>query len=310
MVSAAFRAMGCQMAAHLDSAAPGAAAHVAQVPRWFEAWEQHLSRFRPDSELSQLNAQAGRAVRVSPTLWRVVRLALRVAGLSGGRVVPTLLAALEGLGYDRSFEALPAAVAGPSAAGAGLAAPDVWRDIVCRRQEYTICLPAGVRLDLGGVAKGWAAARAAAALSGSGPALVDAGGDIAVSGPPSKDQGWPIAVDDPRAPGTILAVLCLRQGGVATSGRDYRRWQQEGTWRHHLLDARTGLPAESDVLTATVIAPALWQAEMAAKMVVLLGAEAGLAWLDERPHLAGMAVLADGDAPIRVSARFTDHIWS
>ena len=81
MLDVAFRAMGCQMAAYLDSDAPGAAAALPEVPRWFETWEQALSRFRPDSELCRLNARTGQPVRVSAVLWEVIGLALRVAHL-------------------------------------------------------------------------------------------------------------------------------------------------------------------------------------------------------------------------------------
>jgi FAD:protein FMN transferase len=310
MLDVTFRAMGCQMAAYLDTDTPGAAAALAEVPRWFETWEQTLSRFRLDSELCRLNARTGQRVRVSEVLWEVVGLALRVACQSEGRVVPTLLGALERAGYDRPFDEVTAGtVAAPPAVAAGAPA-EAWRAIRRRRHERTLELPAGTRLDLGGVAKGWAAAQAAQALSGWGPALVDAGGDVAVSGARTGGQGWSVGVADPRQPGGGLAVLKLMAGGVATSGRDYRRWQRDGQQQHHLLDAATGLPAQTDVLTATVLAPDLWQAEMAAKRVLLAGAQAGLAWLDARPELAGLVVVENSPEPIRASQRLAEHLWS
>ena len=306
-----FRAMGCQMAAHLDLDGPDAVAALADVPRWFEGWEQQLSRFRPDSGLSSLNAQAGQAVRVSVELWEVVQLALRVARLTRGLVVPTLLSALERAGYDRSFQQLVAGGVGAPgpAPGAADPPPTAWRKIRCLAPERAIQLPSGVRLDLGGVAKGWAAMRAAQALSAWGPALVDAGGDIAVSGPRADGQGWPVGVADPNAPDGLLAALNLRQGGVATSGRDYRRWEQGGAQQHHLIDARTGLPAQTDVLSATVIATELWQAEMAAKVLFFMGPAAGMAWLEARPHLAGLMVVENSPQPIWTSRRLADLEW-
>lgn len=307
-----FRAMGCQMAAHLESDAPDAEAVLAQVPQWFEGWEQCLSRFRPDSELAWLNAHTGEAVRVSLVLWEVVQLALRAARQSRGRVVPTLLAALERAGYDRSFDRMGGAAAPVSLAPAsGAEAPlEAWRSIECRSAERTLRLPAGVRLDLGGVAKGWAATRAARALGVWGPALVDAGGDVAVSAPRAGGQGWPVGVAAPySATDELLMVLNVMGGGVATSGRDYHRWQQDGVSQHHLIDARTGRPAQTDVLTATVIAPDLWQAEMAAKVVVVSGAAAGLAWLEARPHLAGLLCVEHGSPSVLTSRRLTDYLW-
>jgi thiamine biosynthesis lipoprotein len=145
------------------------------------------------------------------------------------------------------------------------------------------------------VAKGWAADQAARRLSGFGPALVDAGGDIAVSGPRTGAAPWTIGVANPFFPDDELETLLLAGGaGVATSGRDYRRWQRNGQWYHHILDPRTGRPAETDVLTATVVAPTAAQAEVAAKVVLILGRQQGLAWLAARPALAACLVLQDG----------------
>src|SRR3954470_20736688 len=83
-----FRAMGSHMMALLDTGAPFAGEALAQVPVWFEGWEQQLSRFRADSELSLLNNSAGRAVQVSPELWEVLQLALEAAEDTGGLVTP------------------------------------------------------------------------------------------------------------------------------------------------------------------------------------------------------------------------------
>jgi thiamine biosynthesis lipoprotein len=126
-----------------------------------------------------------------------------------------------------------------------------------------------MRLDLGGVAKGWAADQAAQRLASTGPVLVDAGGDISISGPMADGLGWPIAVANPFAPDDSLGLVRIVQGAVATSGRDYRHWQRGGIEQHHIIDPRSGRPAETDVLSATVIAPDGPSAEMAAKVALL-----------------------------------------
>jgi thiamine biosynthesis lipoprotein len=168
-------------------------------------------------------------------------------------------------------------------------------------------LPPGVRLDLGGIAKGWAGVQAMERLRQFGPTLVDAGGDIAVSGPRADGSPWPIGVANPFAPEELLEVLLIARGGVATSGCDYRRWRQGAVWRHHIIDPRSRQPAATDVLTATVIAPQLRLAETGAKVALILGSVEGLAWINARPHLAGLLVHADGTV-IRSArmARFTD----
>jgi thiamine biosynthesis lipoprotein len=81
---------------------------------------------------------------------------------------------------------------------------------------------------------------------------------------------------------------------VATSGKDYRRWKLDGVWIHHIIDPRTGQPAETDVLASTVIAPTVTEAEMAAKVVLISGSQSGLVWLEAHPQMAGLLVLDDG----------------
>ncbi|HMK07966.1 MAG TPA: FAD:protein FMN transferase, partial [Anaerolineales bacterium] len=172
----------------------------------------------------------------------------------------------------------------------------------------TVRLPAGTRLDLGGIGKGWAADRAVRRLSRTGAALVDAAGDIAVSGPTASGDPWPIGVADPAHAERQLAVLMIGKGGVATSGRDYRRWRQGGLWAHHIIDPRTGRPAQTDVLSATVVGPSARMAEAAAKAVLILGSREGLGWLEGRPALAGLVVL--DDERVLTSRRMKPYLWS
>jgi thiamine biosynthesis lipoprotein len=286
-----FRAMGCQMLAALDGDGDAARAALAQVPGWFAAWEATLSRFRDESELAALNRRAGAGwMQVSSALWGALEAALEAARESGGLVTPTLLGALERAGYDRDFAALSDV---PVSAEVWQNDPADWRSIELDRRSRAVRLPRGVRLDLGGSAKGWAADTAARRLAARSPALVDAGGDIAVSGPRADGSPWPIGVADPSAPDAQLDLLLLAGGGVATSGRDVRRWRQGGAEMHHIIDPRTGAPAATDLLAVTVVAPSAQEAEMAAKAVLILGSAAGSSWLASRPRLAGLLV-ADG----------------
>ncbi len=297
-----FRAMGCHMLALADSSQP--LERLRRIPAWFEDWEQTLSRFRADSELNRLNQNAGSPVKVSDVLWQVIQVSLQAAQQSNGIVTPALLAALESAGYDRTFESID-----PSGARRrpGWMLVGDWRAIEWDAAAHTVCLPPGVRLDLGGIAKGWSADQAARRLGADAPALIDAGGDLAVSGPQANGERWPIGVADPSAPARNLELLMIAQGAVATSGRDYRRWQRKGVWQHHIIDPRTGEPAETDVLSATVIAPSAIEAEVAAKMVLILGSRAGLEWLEEQSTLAGMAVLESGY--VLHSRRIEDYLW-
>jgi thiamine biosynthesis lipoprotein len=305
MEQIAFRAMGCQMLAVLDGA--DTAMHVLnQVPGWFEEWEQELSRFRPDSDLNRLNRSAGQPVRVTATLWRVLQLARWAARHSDGLVTPTVLPALLAAGYRVSFREDMCTQVEPWHVRLEHASAD-WRRISFNRRAHSVTLPPGLELDLGGVAKGWAAGEAVSRLRAYGPVLVDAGGDIAVSGPRTDGSPWPVGVANPASGEEPLALLALFQGGVATSGRDYRRWRQGDRWQHHIIDPRTGQPAATDVLTVTVVAASVPEAEVAAKVALMLGSRGGLAWLERRPSLAAMLVLEDGQ--VVQSSRFADYMW-
>lgn len=303
-----FRAMNCHMTATVDSRTPKAGRLLAQAPQWFAIWEDCLSRFRPQSELSRLNRCPGQDVAVSALLEDVLRAALASAEASGGLVTPTVLEALLEAGYTGSFETLPVGGA-PAVLDTPLPArPVLPASAICLdEQAHTVRLTPGARLDLGGIAKGWAADQAARLLAQAGPALVDAGGDLAASEPQANGDPWAITVSDPSDPTRELALALLYQGGIATSGRDYRRWQKDGRWQHHLIDPRTGRPAQTRILQATVIAPSAQAAEMAAKTAFLMGEAAGLAWLDQRPDLAGLLALEDGTC--LPSRSWNDHIW-
>ena len=115
----------------------------------------------------------------------------------------------------------------------------------------------GVKLDLGGIGKGFAAERVAEQLALTGPSLVSAGGDVAVRGVPTEGI-WAVAVDD-------TLTLGLVRGGLATSGRDRRRWRRAGIEQHHLIDPATGRPSETDLVRVTAIGADGVDAEVLAK---------------------------------------------
>ena len=288
-----FRAMGSQILAALDSESAQTRRRLETVPLWFEAWEESLSRFRPESELNRLNRQAGQPVRVGETLWEVFQAAVAAERATGGVVTPLVLTAMLHAGYDRSFDELAGKPADHVSAGAAQPIPPL--DTVARdARTHTISLPEGSGLDFGGVAKGWAVHQAMLKLKCYGPTLVDGGGDIAISGLQQDGQPWPVGIADPLHPEQQLGVLLLGRCGVATSGRDRRRWLQNGKWQHHLIDPRSGLPAVTDVLSATVIAPTVMEAEAAAKTALISGSQAGLEQLEAHPALAGLLVLENG----------------
>lgn len=324
------RALGATIAAFIDDvpsdpgAPPDAARRaLARLAPWLERTEASLSRFRPDSELSRLNAR-GSTVVASNTLLAAVKRALAAAHASDGLVTPLVLPALLAAGYGRSFVALAALADGADGAANGVAdgvadspasaaAPRSpvpvadFRAVVVDEERAFIRLPPGAGLDLGGTVKGAWADAAARALASAGPALVDAGGDIAVSGPRADGSAWPVGIANPHRPDELVELIALRAGGVATSGTDVRRWGRGPARAHHLIDPRTGAPATTDVLAATVVGPSAFAAEVAAKVVCLSGARAGLAFIDDQPGLAALVVGTDGR--VQASRRLSSHVW-
>jgi FAD:protein FMN transferase len=235
------------------------------------------SRFRPDSDLSRLNAGAGRPVRVGARLLDAIAVALRAAVLTDGIVDPTIGRALLLAGYDRDFATL-------AHARTRLVATRVegWQAVSVDPARSEVRLPGGVRLDLGATAKALAADRAAAAAAAAAPGvgvLVNLGGDIAVAGP-APSGGWAVRVADdhqapPDAPGQTLAISA---GGLATSSTTVRRW---GPDAHHIIDPRTGLPAVSPWRTASVAAATCVDANVASTAAIVLGDDAP-GWLEAR----------------------------
>jgi thiamine biosynthesis lipoprotein len=270
VIARRFRAMGTDVELLLDApAGPRAARAVDAAELEVHRLEALLSRFRADSELTRLN-EAG-ALAAGPDLVRVVELAVDARTRTAGLFDPTVHDALVAAGYDRTFEALPPD--GPSGAAGARCGGAVEVD------GTTVRLGPGVRLDLGGIAKGYAVDRACELLAVAGPCLVNAGGDLGVRG-----GAWPVAVPDG-------PTLELASGALATSGRDRRRWRRGGRERHHLIDPRTGRPAEHAPLRVTVVAPTAVEAEVLAK-VAFLGGEVDAPCVVVRAD--GRVVLAGG----------------
>jgi FAD:protein FMN transferase len=260
VVTHRFHAMGTRFVFVVDAPAEAVTRSLIDAERIVHRLEAKLSRFRPDSELSLLN-RTGRAI-VSDDLRLLTQLALDARTDTGGRFDPTVGGAVIAAGYDRTFDELPADV--------GRVRPPVRHSGEVEIDEATgmIALGALVTLDLGGIAKGYAAEMAAAILHDAGPCLVNAGGDIAIRGVPASGS-WSIGVPTPD--GELR--IGLREGAVATSGRDRRRWHSDGRLKHHIIDPDTDQPAHSDVVRITVVAETAVAAETRATALFMVGAD-------------------------------------
>jgi len=349
LVERSARMMGTTVSAQI--AVPPARAAEAQIAAdrcmiWFAEVNARLSRFDPDSEISQLNRAGGRWFDASPTLFAAVAVALAATEGGGGLFDPTLLPQIEALGYDRDF----AQIAHQETAPAGDLTPAPqrarggWRAIALDASAQRIYLPPDLALDLGGIAKGWAADVAFARYCAHFPgALLNVGGDLRVHGGPQPGEAWRVGVRDPRAERALgderdaptLATITLSEGGLATSGAVKRWWLRNGVPQHHLLDPRTGRPARvwlatddgaiasaarhaeaTLIATATALAPTAAQAEVAAKLAALRGRAPALRAVDgawesatRLPADANAALLLTlGTGQVILSDHFRDYL--
>ena len=250
--------------------------------------DQVASRFRPDSALSIANANAGRPTPIPRLLVDLVDASLQAALQTDGVVDPTVGRTLCSLGYDRDIAALFDDGSTPtSTASTGRR---TWRDVRLDHNTGLLTVPAGTALDLGATAKAYVADHAADALHARyGTAvMVELGGDIAVAG--HRPDGWCVTVAERE--GDDGQLMLLRHGGLVTSSTTVRRWQRGGTAMHHIVDPRTGRPADGPWRTVSVAAPRALAANVASTAAIVLG-EGALRWLTDR-GLDARLVAADG----------------
>ena len=285
-----FRAMNTE----IQFAAQGEWSRIAEgfekAEKQIAELEQRLTRFSESSELSALNRSAGTWFVASPELFQVVSLAYTYYQLTDGLFDPAILPALELAGYDRSMDEIRANGAVLAASTEITRPGSTFAQVELDANRQAIYLPAGMRLDLGGIAKGWIAEQAAHMISRyTSACVVNAGGDLFAYGYPEEGI-WPVGVEDPFNPERDLAVLAIESGAVATSTITRRRWEQEGRMRHHLIDPRTGIPAETVWASVTAIAPHAAQAETLAKAMLIGGPNYAARLTELNPEAAFIAV--------------------
>jgi FAD:protein FMN transferase len=280
-----------------DPAEAGLPSHEAiglQLEGFLRMMHRRLTRFEPVSELSLLNTSPERSVETSSILAAAVEAAVWAAHRSGGLIDSTLIGELESVGYASSRAGLePAAIdqalaAAPTRRPARPRPDSRWPEISVDRALGSVMRPPGVRLDLGGSAKGLAVDLVSERLAGYATHVVEGGGDLRLGG--EHPLARPVRIEHPF--GGLAHSFELAEGAVATSGIRTRLWRTaDGGFAHHLLDPSTGEPAWTGVIQATALAPSALEAETLAKMAFLSGPEAGIDLLSER---GGLLVLDDG----------------
>jgi thiamine biosynthesis lipoprotein len=304
MGSALRLTIGGRGAGATDSAVVGSDAWDGVVES-FEISERAMSRFRDTSELTTLNHAAGteRISRPSVRLRRALVAADRAHRVTGGRFDPRVLADLDRLGYRGAALTTEWAAADPSTAPADPSE----RRVVDRvgRDGFCIARP----IDLGGIGKGLALRWAAAELQRGGVSdfLLEAGGDLVARGLDPGGGPWLVGIEDPTESIDHLAVIAVADEAVTTSSIRVHRWAVDGRAVHHLLDPRTGEPAEGGLLSVTVAGPDPAWAEVWSK-VLFVGGRAAIAGEARARGLAAWWVTDDGSFEMTADARWRT-VW-
>ncbi len=258
-------------------------------------WERKLSRTVAESEISALNAAAGAPVTLSAETAELLALAQKYEALSGGRFDVTVapLSDLWDFNGDPRVPAEEELAAARSRVGAEK----------LRLDGRTASLSGGAQVDLGAIAKGYIADRLTEALRAQGKTrgIVNLGGNVAVFG--GGDAPFTVAVQKPFGQsGEYACTLSISDGAVVTSGVYERGFEADGVWYHHLLDPRTGCPAQTGLWSVTVIAASAADADALATVLFLLGEAEGVALAERLPDVEAVFIRDGG------SVRFTSGL--
>jgi thiamine biosynthesis lipoprotein len=260
-----FPAMGTEITVVVDDDP-----HADDVRDLFDRIERVCSRFRPESELSRVNASREGHVTLSPTLAKILGVAAEARRRSEGLVDVGVGSAVVQWGYDRTFRDVADLPRPPAVEGS--ASWEIAGNVLTRQP--------GTSIDLGGIAKGWTCDRA---IELGLARIVSAGGDVR-----SCSEDARVDVIDPW--GETIATVPLGIGALATSSVTRRRWRVGDEDAHHLIDPRTRQPARTPVFSASVTATTATEAEVGAKSVLLQGAD-GLVWASQQDWILGALVV-------------------
>lgn len=249
-----------------------------------------MNHYDPNSVVSALNDAAGvRAVRAPPELMAVLAMAQAMSERSQGAFDVTV-ASVRGWRFRADDPRMP------SAADVVAQLPRVgWKKLRLDARAQTAFLAArGMGVDLGGIAKLYIVHAGMQVLQRRGivRAMVNGGGDVEVVGGDGA-RPWRVGVRDPRAPQRLLGVLEVARGFVVTSGDYERAFVRDGRRYHHILDPRTGYPAEGP-RGVTLVGERLEDVNGLGVAIMVRGKAAGVRWLTENPRIEGLIVDADG----------------
>ena len=259
----------------------------------------------PGSDVSRVNAAAGiEPVQVREDVYAVIERALYFAEISGGAFDPSvgLLVSLWGIGGDNprvpKREEIDEALSLTN-----------WRDIELDPVTRSVFLKRrGMALDLGAIAKGYAADEVAVIIKKSGieRAIIDLGGNIVILGENKDKRPWRVGIQNPlEKHGVYMGVLQITEQTVVTSALNERFFEEDGRRYHHILSTSDGYPAENGLLSVTIIAHNSMDADALSTTVFVLGYERGKELIESLPETEAVFILNDSNVRITQGANFT-----
>jgi thiamine biosynthesis lipoprotein len=285
--------MGTQVSivVYCEDAQKAAAAMKAAFARVAEL-DLLMSKQRPDSEISRLNAAPSGRAKVSPDTFAVIDRALDYGKTTQGAFDVTVEPLLALWWKAEAEQSLPTAAAMKRALS--LVGYD---HIVLHPESSEVGFSRpGMRIDVGGIAKGYIVGQAVAALKahGIGRALVTAGGDMFALGANPRRGGWLVGIRDPLKPEENIRYIEAADRAISTSGHYMRFYTVRGKKYSHIVDPRTGYPAGNDVVSVTIIGPDGTATDALTKSAAVLGPEKGLAIISAQPGVDALVMTWDG----------------
>lgn len=235
-------------------------------------YEYMLSRTIDTSDVSRINGAKGKTVTVDPETWEILRRAKEISAMTDGAFSVTI-APVTALWTFTGVETNTI----PTDEKRMAVLPLVDDQKIQLGEGYTVTLPAGMQIDLGGIAKGYIADKVAELIRNTGCAgLISLGGNVYTVGRKPDGSKFSVGVRDPESTSGYLGVIYTGDGTVVTSGTYERGFNFGGVRYHHILDPKTGWPSQSDLVSATFVMESSMTADALATACIVIGSEKSL----------------------------------
>jgi thiamine biosynthesis lipoprotein len=262
--------------------------------------ESILSANREDTNIAAINAAAGEApVKAAPETLSILRDALIFSDKTGGLFDPSIGPLVKAWNIGTDYAAIPKT----DVLHRSMSLVNYHDIIIDDKNETVFLTKKGMKLDLGAIAKGYAADDIARLLKSKKikKAIIDLGGNIYALGEKEPGKDWNIGIRDPETErGEPILSISVNNTSVVTSGIYERFFEANGKKYHHILDPRTGYPAENDLLSVTIVATSSMDADALSTSTFLLGADKGMSLIEQTKNVD--AIFINKKREVRLSS--------